>query len=153
MKDTLDTIDRNILRILQQDGRLSAEQVADRANLSRNACWRRIKRLEESGIIKDRVALVAPEAIALGLSVIILIRTSNHDPKWLHQFRDAVLALPQILGVHRMSGDLDYVLRARVKDVKAYDALYQDLIKRVPLGDVSASFVMEDIKDTHILPV
>lgn len=153
MIDNLDTIDRNILRILQQDGRLSAEQVAERANLSRNACWRRIKRLEENGIIKDRVAMVEPEAVGLGLSVIILIRTSNHDPDWLDNFREAVLAMPQILGVHRMSGDLDYVLRARVKDVKAYDALYQDLIKRVPLGDVSASFVMEDIKDTHILPV
>lgn len=153
MLENLDTIDRNILRILQQDGRLSAEQVADKANLSRNACWRRIKRLEEQGIITNRVALIDPEAVSLGLSVIILIRTTNHDPEWLERFRHAVMTLPQILGVHRMSGDLDYVLRARVKDVKAYDALYQDLIKRVPLGDVSASFVMEDIKDTHILPV
>ena len=117
MTENLDTIDRNILRILQQDGRLSAEQVAERANLSRNACWRRIKRLEENDVIKDRVAMVAPEAVALGLSVIILIRTSNHDPDWLNKFRAAVLALPQILGVHRMSGDLDYVLRAHVKDV------------------------------------
>ena len=83
----------------------------------------------------------------------ILVRTSRHDPDWLKAFRDAVTSLPEITGVYRMSGDLDYVLRARVADVKSYDRLYQRLIAKVPLTDVSASFVMEEIRETTVLPV
>lgn len=151
--DKLDTIDRRILAELQRDGSLSVEQVAERVHLSRNACWRRIKRLEEASIITGRVALVDAEKIGLGLSVFVLVRTSSHDPAWLKAFREAVTSLPEITGVYRMSGDLDYVLRARVADVKAYDRLYQRLIAKVPLSDVSASFVMEEIRDTTVLPV
>lgn len=149
----IDEIDHNILRELQQDGSLSIDSLAERVHLSRNACWRRVKMLEESGIIRGRVALVDPESIGCGLLVFIFVRTANHDPDWLETFRGAVTSLPEIIGVHRTSGELDYVLRARVADVKAYDRLYQRLIARVPLSDVSASFVMEDIKDTTALPV
>jgi len=149
----IDDIDHNILRELQQDGSLSIDSLAERVNLSRNACWRRVKMLEETGIIRGRVALVDPERIGCGLLVFIFVRTANHDPDWLETFRSAVTSLPEIIGVHRTSGELDYVLRARVADVKAYDRLYQRLIARVPLSDVSASFVMEDIKDTTALPV
>ena len=91
--------------------------------------------------------------MGLGLSVFIIIRTSHHDPDWLAKFRSAVVSFPEITGVYRMSGDLDYVLRARVSDVKAYDRLYQRLIAKVPLSDVSASFVMEEIKETTVVPV
>jgi Lrp/AsnC family transcriptional regulator len=149
----IDEIDHNILRELQQDGSLSVEALAERVHLSRNACWRRVKTLEESNIIRGRVALVDPERVGCGLLVFIFVRTANHDPDWLDRFRQAVTGLPEIIGVHRTSGDLDYVLRARVADVKAYDRLYQQLIARVPLSDVSASFVMEDIKDTTVLPI
>ncbi len=149
----LDTIDRRILSELQRDGSLSVEQVSERVHLSRNACWRRIKRLEEDGVITGRVALVNAERIGLGLSVFVLVRTSRHDPQWLEAFREAVTSLPEITGVYRMSGDLDYVLRARVADVKAYDRLYQRLIAKAPLSDVSASFVMEEIRETTVLPV
>lgn len=149
----LDEIDHKILRDLQQDGSMSIESLAERVHLSRNACWRRVKILEESGIIRGRVALVDPESIGCGLLVFIFVRTANHDPDWLDKFRSAVTSLPEIIGVHRTSGELDYVLRARVADVKAYDRLYQRLIARVPLSDVSASFVMEDIKDTTALPL
>ena len=153
MRAEIDTIDRRILAELQRDGSLSVDQLSERVGLSRNACWRRMKRLEDDGVIAGRVALVDAEKIGLGLSVFILVRTSRHDPDWLKLFRDAVTALPEITGVYRMSGDLDYILRARVADVKAYDRLYQRLISRVPLTDVSASFVMEEIRDTTILPV
>lgn len=153
MTSNIDEIDRRILAELQRDGTLSVEQLSARVHLSRNACWRRLKRLEEERVLTGRVALVDPEAIGLGLSVFILIRTSSHDPDWLRRFRDAVTAFPEITGVYRMSGDLDYVLRARVADVKGYDRLYQRLIARVPLADVSASFVMEEIKETTVLPV
>ncbi len=153
MAHDIDTIDRRILAELQVDASLSVEQLAERVHLSRNACWRRVKLLEERGVIRARVALVDPEKLGFGLSVFILVRTSRHEPDWLKLFREAVTALPEITGVYRMSGDLDYVLRARVADVKAYDRLYQRLIAKVPLTDVSASFVMEEIRDTTELPV
>ena len=152
MKSDIDPMDRMILAELQRDGTLSVDQLSERVNLSRNACWRRVKLMEEAGIITGRVALVDAEKLGFGLSVFILIRTTHHEPDWLKKFRDAVGTIPEIIGVYRMSGDLDYVLRARVPDVKAYDRLYQRLIAKVPLSDVSASFVMEEIKETMELP-
>ena len=153
MDAKLDEIDRRILAELQRNGTLSVDQLSERVHLSRNACWRRVRRLEDDGVITGRVALVDPEKLGLGLSVFVIVRTSQHDPDWLTAFREAVLSLPEIIGVYRMSGDLDYVLRARVADVKAYDRLYQRLIAKVPLSDVSASFVMEEIRETTVLPV
>jgi Lrp/AsnC family transcriptional regulator len=153
MNGQIDTVDRRILAELQRDGTLSVDQLSEKVGLSRNACWRRVKRMEEDAVITGRVALVDAEKLGLGLSVFILVRTSSHDPGWLEKFRAAATSLPEITGVYRMSGDLDYVLRARVADVKAYDRLYQRLIARVPLSDVSASFVMEEIKETTVVPV
>jgi Lrp/AsnC family transcriptional regulator len=153
MATEIDTFDRRILAELQRDGALSADQLSERIGLSRNACWRRMRRLEDEKFITGRVALVDADKLGLGLSVFILIRTSNHDPDWLAKFRSAVTSFPEITGVYRMSGDLDYVLRARVADVKAYDRLYQRLIAKAPLSDVSASFVMEEIRETTVVPV
>lgn len=153
MSGKLDSIDRRLLAELQLDATLTVDQLSERLGLSRNACWRRVKLLEEQGVITGRVALVDAEKVGLGLSVVVIIRTSNHDPDWLRKFREAVVSLPEITGVYRMSGDLDYVLRARVADVKSYDRLYQRLIAKVPLSDVSASFVMEEIKETTVVPV
>ncbi|WP_035449513.1 Lrp/AsnC family transcriptional regulator [Aliihoeflea sp. 2WW] len=148
----IDEIDRRIVAALQRDASLSIDQLSEEVHLSRNACWRRVKLMEEEGIITGRVALVDAERLGYGLSVFILVRTTHHEPGWLDRFRGAVQSIPEIQGVYRMSGDLDYVLRARVPDVKAYDRLYQRLIAKVPLSDVSASFVMEEIKETMMLP-
>lgn len=153
MNDILDEIDRKILKKLQKDASISVEQLADSINLSRNACWRRVKRLESDGVISKRIALVDPERVELGLAVFVMIKAYGHDPDWLSKFKKAVSVMPEIIGAHRMSGDLDYVLRVRVKDVKAYDNFYQRLIAKVPVADLSASFVMEDIKDTNSLPI
>ncbi len=149
----LDEYDLNILRELQKDATLSSDSLSEKVHLSRNACWRRVKHLEEAGYIKGRVALIDAEKAGLGLSVIILVRTSSHDPEWLGIFRSAVKDFPEITSTYRMSGDLDYVLIARVSDVKAYDRMYQRLIEKVTLHDVSASFVMEEIKETTSLPL
>jgi len=151
--ENLDDIDRRILRALQKDAALSLDALSDRVNLSRNACWRRIKTMEASGVISSRVALLSPAKLGLPLTVFLLLRTNRHDPEWLAKFAEATRSMPQILGVYRMTGDLDYLIRARVADVAGYDRLYQDLIDRVPLSDVSASFVMEEIKETTELPV
>lgn len=153
MNDDLDEIDRRILRILQQDASLSVDRIAEEAILSRNACWRRVKRMEENGVIRARVALVDPEALGLGLAVIVMIRTNAHEPEWLGRFDRAVRAMPQIVGAYRMTGDLDYMLRVRVGSVADYDRFYRDLVNRVPVADISASFVMEEIRETTALPV
>ena len=153
MTEYADETDRKILRLLQKDSTLSVDTVADQVSLSRNACWRRIKRMEESGLIKARVALVDAEMIGLGLPVLVLMRAANHSTDWLDKFNRATRLLPEIVGAYRMSGDLDYVLRVQVADVADYDRFYKKLIELVPLRDISASFVMESIKDTTSLPV
>lgn len=150
---SIDQFDLEILREWQRDATLSVEQLAGKVALSRNACWRRMRRLEDEGFVKGRVALIDAEKAGLELTVVILIRTTRHDADWLEKFRAAVASTPQITAAWRMSGDLDYALLARVADVKSYDALYQQLINRVPLADVSASFVMEEIKNTTALPL
>ncbi len=149
----LDSIDRRILRALQRDASVAIEALGADVGLSRNACWRRVKLMEDAGVIRARVVLCDPEALDLGLTVFIAVRTDRHDPEWLETFIKALRGMPQILGAYRTSGDLDYLLHARVADVPAYDRLYQSLIQRVPVNDISASFVMEELKETTELPV
>lgn len=149
----LDDIDRRLLAELQLDASESLEKLGERVGLSRNACWNRVRRLEEAGILKARVALVDPVKVNLGLSVFIAVKTNEHDQAWSDSFASATRAIPEIQGVYRTSGDLDYIIRARVPDMAAYDALYQNLIKRVRLTDVSASFVMQEIKETTAVPL
>ncbi len=151
--ENIDNTDQKILAELQRDCDLSLESLGERVNLSRNACWRRIRMLEEAGIIHRRVALLDAEKLGFGLTVFMQIRAAAHDAKWLDKFARATGAMREIQGVYRMTGDLDYLIRARVADMADYDRLYQTLISRVPMGDVSASFVMEEIKDTTELPV
>ena len=153
MSITLDEADLRILRCLQRDASVSMDELAAQTNLSRNACWRRVKQLEERRVVRGRVALIDPDAVDLGLSVFVIIRTSAHEKGWLAKFEEAVRTLPEIQGAHRMTGDIDYVLRLRVADVRGYDRFYKRLIAKVPISDISASFVMEDIKETTALPI
>lgn len=125
----------------------------ERAGLYRNTYRRRVKQMEAANVIRGRVALLDPDAVDVGLLVFVMIRTNTHPPDWLLKFEKAVRAMPKILGAHRMSGALDYVLRVRVQNVKGYDVFYQRLIARVPISDISASFVMDDIKETTELPL
>ena len=149
----IDHIDRQILQKLQQDASLSLEDLGEAVGLSRNACWRRVKNLTDAGIITSRVAILDANKLDLGLTVFISVRTNQHDPDWLEKFATAARSMPEILGAYRMSGDLDYLIRAQVADMPAYDRFYQRLIKRIKLADVSASFVMEQIKETTALPL
>jgi Lrp/AsnC family transcriptional regulator len=153
MLDKLDTIDHRILTILQQDATLSVDAISDAVSLSRNACWRRIKAMEGSGIIRARVALLDPIKIGCPLSALVLIRTDHHSDTWRRDFASAVAALPEITSAQRMTGDLDYVLMVRLADVAAYDVFYKRLTSRISVSDISASFVMENIKDTTALPL
>ncbi|KHA52482.1 Transcriptional regulator, AsnC family [Sulfitobacter geojensis] len=149
----IDTIDRRILLELQRDAAQSLDAIGETVGLSRNACWRRIGALEKAGVIKGRVTLLDAAALGLKLTVFIQLRTSSHTPDWLRSFSTATKSMPEIMGVYRMSGDLDYLIRAQVTDMAGYDRLYQRLIAKVPLSDVSASFVMEEIKETTALPL
>jgi|SRR6056297_2179507 Lrp/AsnC family transcriptional regulator len=151
--ETLDQFDRRILHALQRDAGRSLEDLGAEIGLSRNACWRRIKAMEDRGVIRRRVVLVDPDAVGLGLMVFIQLRAPQHSANWLTQFARAVDTMPEILGVYRMTGDLDYLIRAQVASVADYDRLYQRLIQKVELRDVAASFVMEELKDQTALPV
>ncbi|MEO0989914.1 MAG: Lrp/AsnC family transcriptional regulator [Pseudomonadota bacterium] len=149
----LDKLDRAILSVLQKDASISLDSLGEEVGLSRNGVWRRVRAMEDVGIIKARVAVLDPEHLGLGLSVFIQIRTRHHDADWTESFRRACRAIPEILGAYRMTGDLDYLVHARVADVAGYDRLYKRLIDRVDMSDVSASFVMEELKETTALPL
>lgn len=153
MSHNIDKKDLQILQQLQEDSSISVEQLAELVNLSRNACWRRVKVLEENGVITKRVAIIDPDALGLGLMVYVLISNSEHDPDWVKKLRIVVRNTPEIVSAHRMSGELDYVLRVRVATVQDYDRFYQQLIQQIKLSSVSASFVMENIKETTELPL
>jgi Lrp/AsnC family transcriptional regulator len=153
MADELDKIDRSILHLLQRDASLSVDAISEQVHLSRNACWRRIKAMEQSGVITARVALVDPARVGAPLTAIVLLRTRNHDDDWRRTFQQTLATLPEVVGAYRMTGDLDYVLRVRLADVPAYDAFYKRLTSRVPVSDISASFVMEEIKETTTVPL
>ena len=149
----MDETDKRILAVLQRDAGLSVGEVAERAGLSKNPCWRRIRRLEDSGYITGRVALLDKDRLKLDLTVFIAVRTDKHTLDWLEAFKSAIRGIPEITGVYRTTGETDYLLQAVVPDMKAYDALYQRLISRIELSDVSSTFVMEEIKQTTELPL
>jgi len=148
----MDNFDHKILEIMQRDASLSVGEIADRVALSKTACWRRIQKLEQTGVIRGKVALLNPEALNLGLTVYISVRTNQHNDQWAQQFNAVVEDIPEVLEVYRMSGDLDYLMKAVVSDMAGYDRLYKKLIV-VDLFDVSSSFVMETMKQTTELPL
>lgn len=149
----MDDTDRRILSQLQKDCAQPLDALAERVNLSRNALWRRIRRLEDDGVIRGRVALLDAGKMGVGLSAFVMVKAREHTADWLTDFRRVVSEMPEITGAYRMSGDLDYMLRVRVASVADYDRFYQRFIGRLKASDVSASFVMEEIKETTEVPV
>src|SRR6185436_1984033 len=149
----LDPIDLKILDLLQTDASLPIAEIADRVNLSQNACWRRIKQLEEKGVIKKRVALLDPEKLGAGLTVFVAVRAGEHTEKWLETFSAAVRRMPEVIEFYRIAGEVDYLLKLQVADMAAYDRAYKSLIRSAKLMDVSASFAMEELKRTTAVPL
>jgi Lrp/AsnC family transcriptional regulator len=149
----LDEADIRILSALQKDGTLSIAALSDVVNLSHNSCWRRLRRLEEAKIISGRVALLDPARLGLDLTVFVSIRTSEHNEQWLAAFAATATAMPEVIELYRMAGDVDYLMKLRVKSIAAYDAVYKRLIAAVRLTDVSSSFAMEEMKHTTALPL
>ena len=149
----MDKQDRKILELLQKDGALTAAEVAERIGLSKAPCWRRIRRLEEEGVIKQTVALLNARHLNLGTTVFVTLKTANHSEAWFEKFVKAVRDIPEVVEIHRMSGDVDYLMRIVVPDIDAYDLVYKRLIASVEFKDVSASFALETIKHTTALPL
>jgi Lrp/AsnC family transcriptional regulator len=149
----LDRFDYAILGALQTDGTLSVAELAEKVGLTTTPCWKRLKRLEEEGYIDGRVALVNRSKAALPVTVFVSVRTSQHDEKWLAKFAAGVIALPEVQEFHRMSGDIDYLLKVVTTDIEGYDRFYKKLIKVANLTGVSSAFSMEQIKYTTALPL
>jgi len=149
----MDSTDRKILAILQEDASLSVADVAKRVNLSQTPCWRRIQKLTDSGVITRRVALVDPDAVGLGLTVFVEIESGDHSKQWLDRFAEAITGMPEVMEIYRMAGDVDYLLRITVPSMAAVDAFYQRLIARVPLKNVTSRFAMERVKYTTAYPL
>jgi len=150
----MDKVDLIILDMLQRDCTVSIQDIAERVNLSTTPCWKRIKRMEEDGIIKSRVALLDGSKIQLGISVFVHIKTMRHDNEWLTRFSEHIMAFDEVVNCYRMSGEWDYLLRVVTKDIHAFDLFYKTLIKDIDgLTDVSSSFAMEEIKYTTRLPI
>ncbi|MBO0344679.1 Lrp/AsnC family transcriptional regulator [Roseibium sp. CAU 1637] len=153
MSYKIDTFDRKILKVLQQEASLSQREIAERVGLSQNACWRRLKVLEESGVIKGHTVRLDPEELGLGLTVFIMVRTRHHAREWLDLFRKEVTAIPNVIDFFRLAGDYDYMLKIMAEDMNAFDRIYQKLIDKVELETVTSYITMEAIADNRDLPL
>ena len=152
-KFTIDMVDRKILHYLQQDASMTIKEIAKKVHLSPTPCWKRIQRMEDSGIIRARVALLDPARVNAGVTVFIAIRTNQHNIEWSEKFAREMKTIPEIMEIYRMSGEVDYLLRVVVPDIAAFDRIYKTIIGRIALSDVTSMFAMEQMKYTTALPV
>lgn len=153
MIPNLDPTDRAILAALQTDASQSLDTIAERLNVSLNTVWRRVRRLENETVIERRVVLLDNEKIGLPLTAFVQIKTDDHSAQWAAELTAAVAAIPEIVEFYRLAGDVDYILKMMIASVADYDRVYQALIARVRISDVSASFAMEKLKFTTELPL
>jgi len=150
----MDKLDLKILAELQEDCSRSVADVAERVGMSATPCWRRIKKLEREGVIRKRVALLDAEKLGAGVTVFVTIRAARHTEDWFKNFSETVENIPEVTEFYRLSGTVDYLLKVVVPNIGAYDSVYKRLIEgAADLSDVSASFVMQDIKHTTGIPL
>ena len=149
----IDAIDKRLIELLQQDATQSVQALSEQVGLSNNPCWRRIKRLEEVGVILGRVAVVDPAVLGLSTTVYVQIKIKSHSQDWLENFSKALAKIPEIVECHRMAGETDYLLKVLVRDLPHYDDVYQRFISLVPgLESVSSNFSMEQLKQSSVVP-
>lgn len=153
MADQLDAIDRKILSELQTDASQSLDEIAKKVGASKTPVWNRIRKHRASGLIKSNTAILDPQKLGLEACFFVLVRTSEHEKDWQDKFVSTLLSRPEVLEAHRLAGDIDYILKVRVENAKAYDDFYQALISEVKIFNVTALLSMEEIKATTILPV
>lgn len=149
----LDLIDRKIVAELMQDATLPIAQIADKVGLSQTPCWKRIQKLEASGVLTGRVALADPDKLGFGIIVFVEIEAPNHSVEWREEFTRAIEGLPEIMEAYRMAGQMDYLLRVAVPSMEAFDLFYKRLTDAVPIKNVTSHFSMERIRYTTAYPV
>ena len=150
----VDSKDRKILNALQENASLSLNDLAEKVDLSPSPCWKRVRKLEEAGYIRKRVALLDQDKVNLPLSVFVHLKTSNHNDNWLKHFACKASSFDEVVELYRMAGEWDYMMRVVVSDIHAFDRFYKKLIEAIPdLSNVSSSFAMEQIKYTTALPL
>jgi Lrp/AsnC family transcriptional regulator len=149
----MDVIDKRILRIVQRDARQSIGQIATQVGLSQTPCWKRLQRLDASGVIKRRIALLDPAKLGLGLTVLVSIEVGDHAGKALARFAAEVAAMDEVMEFYRLAGDVDYFLRVVVPDAAAFDGFYKRLIETMPLKKVTSRFALENIKSETAFPI
>lgn len=151
---SLDNIDRQLLSLLQTDGTLSLNDLAERVNLTTTPCWKRLKKLEDEGYIEKRVALLSAEKLDLSFIAFVQLKTSDHSEAWYHHFVTTVSDFPEVMEFYRMAGEYDYMMKVLVKDMKRFDEFYKRLVNSVKgLSNVTSTFAMEPIKYTTELPI
>ncbi|SDG90028.1 Lrp/AsnC family transcriptional regulator [Vibrio xiamenensis] len=149
-----DKTDRALLALLQQDATMALNELAERVNLTTTPCWKRLKKLEESGVIEKRVALLNPERVDLAFTAFVMIKTSDHSHQWYQGFVDTVNEFPEVMEFYRMAGEYDYMMKVQVKDMGCFDKFYKKLVNSVRgLSDVTSTFAMEPLKYTTALPI
>ncbi len=153
MSDRIDDLDRKILAELQADASQSLDEIARKVGSSKTPVWNRIKRMKETGVITRQTAILDAEALGLEACFFVLVRTSEHEADWQCRFLDVLKRRPEVLEAHRLAGDIDYILKVRVKNARAYDQFYQALISEVKIHNVTALLSMEEIKSTTVLPL
>ncbi len=153
MAAALDDLDRKILSELQKDAEQSLDEIARRVGSSKTPVWNRIRKMKDQGVIARTTAILDPEALGLEACFFVLIRTSEHEAEWQKRFLKTLRDRPEVLEAHRLAGDIDYILKVRVKNARAYDTFYQALISEVKIHNVTALLSMEEIKSTTILPL
>ena len=153
MAARLDEMDRKILAELQADASQSLDEIARKVGSSKTPVWNRIKRMKDDNVITRQTVLLDAEALGLEACFFVLIRTSEHEADWQARFLLALRERPEVLEAHRLAGDIDYILKVRVKNARAYDIFYQALITEVRIFNVTALLSMEEIKSTTVLPV
>ena len=142
----LDRLDREILRLLASDASLSLADIAAKVGLTPTPCWKRIRRMEQAGVIRGRIATIDPAKVGLPVAVFVEVEAADHSGDWLKRFAEVVQSMPEIVDAWRMSGDVDYLMHVVVPDIAAYDDFYRRLIAAVPLRNVTSRFSMERLK-------
>jgi Lrp/AsnC family transcriptional regulator len=149
----MDDTDLRILRVLQEDSSLSVSDVARKVGLSASPCWKRINKLRADRVILHQTAVLDADQMGFGLTVFMEVRTGEHSGAWLRNFAEVVRAMPEVMEFHRMAGEVDYLLKVVVPDMKRFDEFYKRLVETTPLAEVTSRFSMESIKQTTALPI
>ncbi|WP_299923291.1 Lrp/AsnC family transcriptional regulator [uncultured Pelagimonas sp.] len=150
--EILDNLDKAILRALQRDASLSQRELAEKVGLSQNSCWRRLTKLRQIGVITGQTIRLDPQAVGLGLTVFVMLRTRHHSADWLDAFRRSVLAIENVIDFFRIAGDYDYMLKIVARDMNDFDRIYQRLIRDFELESVTSYITMEALADGRDLP-